>query len=44
MKDCLPTYDLTVRVYPGARHEVLNETNKEEVIAEVADFCMRVAP
>ena len=39
-----PTYDLTVRVYPGARHEVLNETNKEEVIAEVADFCMRVAP
>jgi alpha-beta hydrolase superfamily lysophospholipase len=39
-----PTYDLTVRVYPGARHEVLNETNREEVIAEVADFCMRVAP
>jgi len=39
-----PTYDLTVRVYPGARHEVLNETNRSEVIAEVADFCMRVAP
>jgi len=39
-----PTYDLTVRVYPGARHEVLNEINKEEVIAEVADFCLRVAP
>lgn len=39
-----PTYDLTVRVYPGARHEVLNEINKAEVIAEVADFCLRVAP
>ena len=39
-----PTYDLTVRVYPGARHEGLNETNKAEAIAEVADFCMRVAP
>jgi alpha-beta hydrolase superfamily lysophospholipase len=39
-----PTYDLTVRVYPGARHEVLNEINKEEAIAEVADFCLRVAP
>ncbi|MCB2224108.1 MAG: lysophospholipase [Actinobacteria bacterium] len=39
-----PTYDLTVRVYPGARHEVLNEINRDEVIAEVADFCLRVAP
>ena len=39
-----PTYDLTVRVYPGARHEVLIDINKEEVIAEVADFCQRVAP
>ena len=39
-----PTYDLTVRVYPGARHEVLNEINRSEVIAEVADFCTRVAP
>jgi alpha-beta hydrolase superfamily lysophospholipase len=24
--------------YPGARHEVFNETNRDEVIAEVADF------
>jgi len=39
-----PTYDLTVRVYPEARHEVLNEINKAEVIGEVADFCLRVAP
>ena len=39
-----PTHDLTVRVYPGARHEVLNETNRDEVIAEVAGFAARVAP
>lgn len=38
-----PTYDLTVRVYPGARHEVLNETNREEPIAEILEFCTRVA-
>lgn len=39
-----PTYDLTVRVYPGARHEVLNETNRDEVVAEVLAFAARVAP
>jgi alpha-beta hydrolase superfamily lysophospholipase len=27
--------DLTVRVYPGARHEILNETNRAEVVAEL---------
>ena len=26
--------DVTVRVYPGARHEILNETNRDEVIGE----------
>ena len=25
--------DVTVRVYPGARHEILNETNRDEVVA-----------
>jgi alpha-beta hydrolase superfamily lysophospholipase len=39
-----PTTDLTVRVYPGARHELVNETNKGEVIAEIAHFAARVAP
>ena len=39
-----PTCDLIVRIYPGARHEVLNEVNREAVIAELADFCSRVAP
>jgi len=37
-----PTYDLTVRVYPGARHEVLNETNRDEVIGELVAFVTRV--
>jgi alpha-beta hydrolase superfamily lysophospholipase len=27
--------DVTVRVYPGARHEVYNETNRDEVIADL---------
>ncbi|MER6942850.1 lysophospholipase [Nonomuraea sp. NPDC000554] len=30
--------DLTERVYPGARHEVFNETNKDEVLADVTAF------
>lgn len=28
--------------YPGAQHEVFNETNKEEVIAAVTDFAAKV--
>jgi alpha-beta hydrolase superfamily lysophospholipase len=30
------------RVYPGARHEVFNETNKDEVLADVTGFVDRV--
>jgi alpha-beta hydrolase superfamily lysophospholipase len=30
--------DLTEIVYPGARHEVLNETNKDDVLADVTAF------
>lgn len=30
--------DVTVRLYPGARHEVFNETNRAEVIGEVVDW------
>ncbi|MFC8568446.1 alpha/beta hydrolase [Streptomyces sp. NPDC057245] len=30
--------DLTVRIYPGARHEVFNETNRAEVFADVTGF------
>jgi alpha-beta hydrolase superfamily lysophospholipase len=27
--------DVTVKVYPGARHEVFNETNRDEVVADL---------
>ncbi|TDE58214.1 alpha/beta hydrolase [Nonomuraea mesophila] len=33
--------DLTERVYPGARHEVFNETNKDEVLDDVTAFVDR---
>jgi alpha-beta hydrolase superfamily lysophospholipase len=29
---------LTQKVYPGARHEVFNETNKDEVLGDVGAF------
>jgi alpha-beta hydrolase superfamily lysophospholipase len=34
--------DVTVRIYPGARHEILNETNRDDVIGEVIDWIDRV--
>jgi alpha-beta hydrolase superfamily lysophospholipase len=34
--------DVTVRTYPGARHEILNETNRAEVIAELTSWLDRV--
>ncbi|WUU94269.1 lysophospholipase [Actinoallomurus sp. NBC_01490] len=33
--------DLTEILYPGARHEVFNETNKDEVLADVTAFATR---
>ncbi|MGP4028593.1 lysophospholipase [Actinomadura sp. 3N407] len=33
---------LTERIYPGARHEVFNETNRGEVLADVTAFIDRV--
>lgn len=35
--------DLTVEVYPGGRHEMLNETNRAEVVADLAAWLERVA-
>lgn len=35
--------DLTLRLYPGARHEVLNETNRDEVTNDILAFAKRVA-
>ena len=34
--------DVTVRTYPGARHEILNETNRDEVVAGILDWLDRV--
>lgn len=30
--------DITLKLYPGARHELLNEINREEVYEDVLDF------
>jgi alpha-beta hydrolase superfamily lysophospholipase len=30
--------ELTLRVYPGARHELLNETNRDEVTRDILDW------
>lgn len=32
------------KVYPGAQHEILNETNQDEVIADVLAFVAKVVP
>jgi hypothetical protein len=36
------TRNLVEHISPGARHEVFNETNADEVLAEVAGFVDRV--
>jgi len=40
----LPTDDVTVRIFPGARHELVHEINRDEVIGEILRFVARVAP
>jgi alpha-beta hydrolase superfamily lysophospholipase len=35
--------DVAVRTYAGARHEVLNETNRAEVIADLGNWLDRFA-
>lgn len=34
--------DKTLRVYPGARHELVNETNREEVIGDLIGWIDRI--
>jgi alpha-beta hydrolase superfamily lysophospholipase len=34
--------DVTVHIYPGARHEVFNETNRAEVVADLLQWLDRV--
>jgi alpha-beta hydrolase superfamily lysophospholipase len=38
----MPTTDVTVHLYEGGRHEVLNETNRDEVIADLVTWIERV--
>lgn len=42
--DAIRGDDLTERLYPDARHEVFNETNRDEVLADVTAFIDRVLP
>jgi alpha-beta hydrolase superfamily lysophospholipase len=34
--------DVRLALYPGARHEVLNETNRDEVEADLRDWAVGV--
>lgn len=34
--------DVTLRLYPGARHEILNETNRDEVHEDLLTFAKRL--
>jgi alpha-beta hydrolase superfamily lysophospholipase len=34
--------DVEERIYPGARHEIFNEVNRDEVLADTAAFLVRV--
>jgi alpha-beta hydrolase superfamily lysophospholipase len=34
--------DIEEKIYPGARHEIFNETNQDEVLADTREFVMRV--
>lgn len=36
--------DVEMRIYPGGRHEMLNEINKEEVMADCAAWFDRIIP
>ena len=36
--------DVQVKFYPGARHELLVETNRAEVFADIGDFVERHLP
>ncbi|MBB4931438.1 alpha-beta hydrolase superfamily lysophospholipase [Lipingzhangella halophila] len=40
--DRLAGNDVAARIFPHARHEVFNETNRDEVLAEVVRFAARV--
>jgi alpha-beta hydrolase superfamily lysophospholipase len=38
----MPSLDKTAKLYHGARHELVNETNREEVVSDIVAFVERV--
>jgi alpha-beta hydrolase superfamily lysophospholipase len=36
--------DVTLRSYPGGRHEILNETNRTEVVADLLAWLKEPRP
>jgi alpha-beta hydrolase superfamily lysophospholipase len=36
--------DVTLRIHPGGRHEILNETNRAEVLAELLTWLKEPRP
>ena len=38
----MPSADKELHVYEGARHELVNETNRDEVIARIVAWVARV--
>ena len=34
--------DVSLKLYPGGRHEILNEINRDAVFQDVLDFCGRI--
>jgi alpha-beta hydrolase superfamily lysophospholipase len=34
--------EVTLKVYPGGRHEMLNESNRAEVVSDLTDWLQRV--
>jgi len=34
----MPTEDVTIKIYEGARHELLNESNRDEIIGDLAGW------
>jgi alpha-beta hydrolase superfamily lysophospholipase len=39
----MPTDDVTIHLYDGGRHEVLNEINRDQVISDLATWIETVA-
>lgn len=37
---CAGVNKVSLKLYPGARHEILNETNKDEVYKDILDFAL----